>query len=99
MGYRVEYGPVRKVRNVEKRISGKASMTALCFLVFCLLVGILWPEGREMLRQILFPGDPAVTTAAFNELTSEIRAGTNVTVALQRFCAHILKGAELDFLR
>ena len=99
MGYRVEYGPVKKVRDVEKRVSRKAALTALCLLLFFLLVGILWPEGAEALRRLVFPGDPAVTVTALEELAGELRAGADVTESLRSFCLQILEGAELAAVR
>ncbi len=99
MGYRIEYDPVKKVRGMEKRVSGKAALTALCFLLFCILVCTFWPEGAQILRELVFSGDPAVTTAALEELTVELRAGLNVADSLRNFCLAILEGAELVAVR
>ena len=51
MGYRVEYQTVRKVRRMEQKKSGQAALTAVFFVVFLILTTLLWPEGREVLRE------------------------------------------------
>lgn len=94
MGYRVEYCPVKKVRGAKKRVSRKVMLTALCLLLFCTLVGILWPEGTEVLRLFLFPGDPAVTVAALEELTAELRTGVPLSDSFRIFCLRIMEGSE-----
>ena len=99
MGYRIEYGPVKKVRGMEKRISRKAALTGLCFLLFCILVGVFWPERVETLRNLLIPGDPAVTAAAMEELTAELQAGRDLTDSLMNFCLTVLEGAEFAAVR
>ena len=95
MGYRVEYGPVKKVRGLEKRVSRRSALTGLCLLLFVLLVCTCWPEGAEALRKLVFPGDPAVTAAALEALTCELRSGEAVSDSLRNFCLQILEGAEL----
>ena len=99
MGYRVEYGPVKKVRRLENRVSRTAVLTGLCFLFFCILVGILWPEGSKVLRSLIFPGDPVVTAAALEELTADLKSGVNASDSLRQFCLNILEGARLAAVR
>jgi hypothetical protein len=96
MGYRIDYGPVKKIRSVEKRKSGLAALTGLFFLLFVITVCCLWPEGVAELRQILLPGDAAVTTSAMEELTDSLRAGEKIVDSIRTFCARILEGAALD---
>lgn len=96
MGYRVEYQPVKKVRGVEKRTSRVPALTALFFLLFLLLVNGFWPQGAEILREILIPGDPTVTVAALETFTQELQTGEELSIAFEDFCRTILEGAELD---
>ena len=93
MGYRIEYGSVRKVRRLEKRVSVRAAVAACCFLFFCLGVFAFWPEGADLLRRLVFPGDPAVTAAALEQLTIELHSGVNLTDSLRQFCIKVLEGA------
>lgn len=95
MGYRVEYSPVKKVRGLEKRVSRQSALTGLCVLLFVLLVCTCWPEGADVLRKLVFPGDPAVTAAALEELTWELRGGEDLSDSLRNFCLQILEGAGL----
>ena len=99
MGYRIVYGRVKKLRRMDSRIAPRAALTALCFLLFCILVSAFWPEGTEVLRNLLLPGDPVVTAAALEDLSGELRAGASVGEALKHFCLRILEGAELGSVR
>lgn len=96
MGYRVEYGPVKKVRGLEKRFSRVSALTALFLLLFFLLAGNFWPRGAEVIRKLVFPGDPAVTASALEVMTDQLREGEELSDALHCFCVRILEGAELD---
>ena len=96
MGYRVEYGPVKKVRGMEKRVSGGASLIAVCLLLFLVLVSSFWPAGKEMLRKLIFPGDPVVTAAALEDLTESLRSGEDLSDSMAAFCIQVLEGADLD---
>ncbi len=93
MGYRVEYGTVKKVRGLEKRVSRLPALCGAWLLVFFFLVTALWPEGRDLLRSALIPGDPAVTAAAFEDMTWELRQGEEISGALRTFCRQVLQGA------
>lgn len=96
MGYRVEYQQVKKVRGVEKRTSRVAALTALCLLLFLLLVNGFWPRGAEVLRDFLLPGDAAVTAAALEDLALELQTGEELSGALEHFCQKVISEAELD---
>ena len=95
MGYRIDYGPVKRVRGLEKRTSGLAALTGLFFLLFVITVCCFWPEGVAELRQILLPGDPAVTTSAMEELADSLRTGEMIFDSLRAFCARVLEGAAV----
>ncbi len=95
MGYRVEYGSVKKVRGSETRAPRAAAFTALFFLLFLLLVNTFWPQGAEMLRDIVLPGDPAVTAAALEEFTMELKDGAKLSGAFTAFCQRILADAGI----
>jgi len=99
MCYRIVYGPGKKARQKTLRVSSRATMTALCFFLFCVLLTILWPEGLDTLRNWIFPGDPVVTAAALEELSGQLKAGASVIDSLRNFCYHIMKGAELASYR
>jgi len=96
MGYRIEYGPVKKVRGLERRCSRRAALTAMCLLLFSICVGCFWPKGADVMRNLLFSGDAAVTAAAMENLTEDLQAGEPVTDVLRDFCVQIIDGANLD---
>lgn len=96
MGYRVEYETVRKVRRMEQKTARLPALTAGAFLLFLILVGSLWPKGKEVLREMLIPGDPAVTVAALEDLAQELETGAELGDALENFCRTVVREAELD---
>lgn len=95
MGYRVEYQQVKKARGGEKRTSRLAALTMLCLFLFLLLVNGFWPRGAEVLRDLLLPGDAAVTVAALEDLALELRTGEELSSALESFCRKVVSEAEL----
>ena len=95
MSYRIDYGPVKKVRGVEKRTSRVAALTGMLLLLFVITVCAFWPEGAAVLRDWILPGDPAVTAAAMEELTDSLRTGEKLSGSLRTFCIRILEGADL----
>ena len=99
MGYRIEYGPVKKVRGLESRFSLICSLVGVIFLACLLLAGCIWSEILSGLRNILIPGDPAITVAAFVELSDQLRNGAPLQDALLSFGADILEGAGIDTVR
>ena len=96
MGYRVDYQPVNKVRGLEKRTARAPALAALCLVLFCLLVNSIWPRGAEVMRELLIPGNPAVTVAALEDFAEELKAGEALPSALEGFCRKVIREAELD---
>lgn len=96
MGYRIDYGPVKKVRRAERRTSRLAALTGLFLLLFVVSVCCFWPEGTAVLRDWLFPGDPAVAAAAMEELTDSLQTGGKIEESLRTFCGRILEGVTFD---
>lgn len=96
MGYRIDYRPIRKIRGVEKRRSSVAALTALFLLVFVLIVNSTWSRGTEVLQKLIFSGDISVTTAALEDLAMELRAGEEVSSAVETFCRKVIQGAQCD---
>ncbi len=86
MGYRVTYGAS------EGEKIGLAGATAVFLAVFLLLVGLFWPEGAEVLREILIPGDPSVTAAALERFAGEMRGGASWREALALLWQRVAAG-------
>ena len=96
MGYRVDYGPGNSEHKGNNSLSRVLVLTAVCLLVFLLLVNSFWPRGAEVLRSFLLPGDAAVTAAALEELSAELQNGEDISSALESFCRKIIQNAHLD---
>lgn len=96
MGYRVEYQSGKQVRETKKHRSCIPVLTAVSLLVFLLLVNAFWPRGAEVLQELLFPGDAAVTAAALEEFAMELRAGEELPDALATFCRTVIQNAQAD---
>lgn len=96
MSYRVEYSSSGGKRTQIRQKNGRALLlTAVCFLIFLLIVSGFWPRGAQALRNMLLPGDSAVTAAAWAELTRELHAGASVGSAVEHFCREIFANAGL----
>ena len=95
MGYRVDYGPVKQERKGRSSISRVLMLTAVCLLVFLLLVNSFWPRGAQVLRSFLLPGDAAVTAAALEDLSAALRNGEEISSALENFCRKVMDNAHI----
>lgn len=95
MGYRVEYGSVRKVRNLDSRFSRKAAFTGMFLLLFLVLVKICWPQGSAILQEFFLPGNGAVTAAALDTFAEELRSGESLVQAFTAFCRQVLGSAGI----
>lgn len=95
MGYRVDYRPVKKIRNAEKRTVRLPALTMLFFLMFLFLVFSFWPQGGALLRELLIPGDPDVTVMALETFAQDLRAGDALSGAFETFCRTIVAEAQL----
>ena len=96
MGYRIQYNPDQNVHITGKKFVHRLALATAFFIG----VGIWFvcPEITVTIRKILFPGDLAVTAAALEELTCDLRSGVEVVECLHNFCRHILEGAGFDIL-
>lgn len=92
LGYRIDYQSTKKVRGMEKRTAPAPALAALGLLLFLLLVSTLWPAAGEPLRALVFPGEAAVTVAALEELSADLKAGENMQTALEGFCRQVMDG-------
>ena len=91
MGYRVIYGddPFEKTKIRKGRL---VAMTAACLLAFSVGVRCIWPQGAESLKQMMMPQKTA-TTAAFVQMTADLRAGESLGDAVKAFCRSVVEGA------
>ena len=67
-------------------------MSAGFFLLFCLMVYYFWPDGKQFLQELLWPGDAAVNRQAAEVMVQQLRWGEPLADALETFCLTILHG-------
>ena len=91
MGYRIEYEGTIPIRQAPSctRLRLRSLMAGF-FLVFCIGVRLLWPEGTRLLQSYFLPGDLTVTEAAFSEMISDIRTGNDIGSSVTAFCQRII---------
>ena len=99
MGYQISYGQAgmkkRRKWNIPKlKIEKSKIMTVFCVILSALLIAVcIVPQFRVYLRDLILPGDPAVTADALEEMVDAIGRGESVQAALTEFCRDILRGA------
>lgn len=92
MAYRIVYGPeIKAPRRFENRQLRRQILTAAFALLFVLLVRQLWPEGMTVLRELLLPGEPAITEQAFSDMIGNLHDGSPVGEAVTAFCRQIIE--------
>ena len=95
MGYRIDYQPVKKVRGAERNRASLSCLTAVCFLIFALLINLYWPQGKNILHRIIFPGKAAVMAAALDSAAENMRSGDNVYQALVTFGKNLIEDEKV----
>ena len=95
MSYRIVYAGTEPSRSGTGFRKGRfIRLLAGFFLLFCLLTKVCWPDGSEMMSQLLFSGDPEVTVQAVSVFMQALRAGEDFTDAAMAFCLEITEHAE-----
>ncbi len=89
MGWRIEYG-LEEESGVPDTGLRRKMLTVCFFVVFCIMVSLCWPEGRELLRILLIPGDPEVTLEAAEAFARELHQGFPMGEAAKHFCIAVL---------
>ena len=84
MGYKIQYGPKRKLRRSAYSRSGMVSLTGLYFLVFLIMVNLLWAEGVEVIRESLHIKEVSLTAAA-EKVSDELDRGENAFDIMKTF--------------
>ena len=66
-------------------------LTVMLFFVFCWAVCVCWPEGKQMLRILLIPGEPETTIQAAEVFASELDSGYALSDAVRNFCSAVFE--------
>ena len=92
MSYRMIYEPGSRAEGGNSVIF-RTLMTASFFVCFLWTVSRFWPEGRELLKLLLIPGDPDATLEAAEAFARDLGAGVNLEAAFHRF-ASVVMGSD-----
>lgn len=96
MSYKIQYNMSSKTeRNYNKQFNKNIGIVYLTIvLLICLFIGK--HLGSAEIRKFLIPGDDAVTSAAFAEMTNQIQQGTEIKEAFTNFCMEIIENARIS---
>ena len=95
MSYRVEYGWNPKQAQRGSCFGFRRFLfCAGFFVLFLTLVTVFWSEGREVLLQLLFPGDAEAAWNAAVLLADDLMQGIPLNDAVESFCREII---QLDY--
>ena len=93
MGYRIVYGKDPVCRNAAG--TGRLRvMTAAAMLLFVVLVRCAWPEGREILRDVLIPEERMI--AAFSDMVAQVDNGQGIGEAVTAFCRTVVEHGRTE---
>ena len=87
MGYRIVYGKQEKWKFPKKK-------TLLLVFAAMAMVVMLWPAGRNALREWMLPGDTEVTSQALQGLAADLSDGESLGDAVTAFCKEIIQGGQ-----
>jgi len=89
MSYHVVYGT--EDSSVSGRMPGRRIVLTGFFLIcFFWMVSAFWPEGKELLKIMLIPGDPDATLEAAEVFAGEMACGIPLHHAAENFCLTVL---------
>lgn len=86
MAYRIKYnlvGPNRKTTQKNKRTGAILTVLGICGFV---VIALHLPWARDL----LLPGDSAVTAAALEDLAENLQQGESLMDAITVFCRNII---------
>ena len=86
MSYHMIYEPESRAEGGNSVIF-RTLMTASFFVCFLWAVNQFWPEGRELLKLLLLPGDPDAALEAAAAFAQDLGSGEHLTAAWRRFAS------------
>lgn len=89
MGYHIEYGVNKRKTNTLLGTLRLISLTALCIVLFFMLVFQMWPEGTAVMkRSVLYTG-ATIKASAFADFAGKLEQGETFFAAFQDFCRKV----------
>lgn len=89
LGYRIDYRPVKKLRNLHSRRNVFASLTGIFFLMFLLSVYSLLPDDLSSQMITVDTAAAAAAAAAFDGLCQQLQERVSL-ISSFRECLHSL---------
>ena len=84
MGYKVIYGNEKQGK--RKKMGFRCFLLTMAFFVlFLQIVSNFWPEGEEVLQNLLFAGDTSRTKEAIQTFSQELSSGFSLSDAAKNF--------------
>lgn len=91
MSYRVEYTwDLKWEKKKDEWGIRLVIVSGFFFVLFLLSVGIFWEQGREVLWQLVFPGDAVLTWNALEDFAGDIQQGIPLRFAAENFCQELV---------
>ncbi len=92
MSYRIVYGSDKNPVKIKQGGGSRIRMlTALCFLLFCLMVSAVWPQGKSILQEMLLPGEMSASEIAFCVMMDDLRVGESLKDSVTVFCQSVIQ--------
>jgi hypothetical protein len=90
MSYRIEYDSNVGKYEVRKVHPGRLPLIVGCVMMAAL---VMFPRSRETVRALLIPGEDAVTVAAVEIMTNDLKSGAGLYDAVFDFCSMVIHGS------
>lgn len=96
MGYRIVYGSEREQADQTTNRWGRIRLLTAVFLLALILgTRLFWPEGTQLLRDVLLPGEAGVTSTAFSQMVTQLQEGEPFGQAVVGFCQYVVGHGEI----
>lgn len=95
MAYRIEYDSFNQKFEISSPVRSRfPGLLIGAVTAFFLITATFWPEGWSALRDIMIPGDDAVTLQALECMSDNLRSGMALEDAITSFCREVIDGAS-----
>lgn len=94
MAYVIEYGGQVPAGHLVAKKKHYGWLAAVGCLVLVGAVQYFYPEIMEQVKQLLIPGEDAVTVQAFENMVEGLRDGGSLSDCVTVFCREVIYGAS-----
>ena len=94
MSYQIIYDP-KDIHKANKRRKHRYAKIAICILGIFIFEILRFTGWGNTIWQYLIPGDPVITTEAFQKLSDGLQSGQSLSDAVFVFCETVIQGANL----